>query len=258
MALNKASKKIKKEKFKAVTAVELGAIKIRINGRPKFHSRTLKKRPVSKSQHRRHVIHYSESLKPLVITVLEKVFEGVTIDTVEYREKVTDIRTRMTNKNIIRSGAKNNFDLNYLVEQLVTAVNSIEDNLISDEGSTNNAIEHVRTFVKEAKEAIVGMPIDQAKFKALEKLTYEDDSTPIKAEMVRIVKIIREWVTCASSIDELTQSLDNARYGVTTDMPFAWKKTNGRLLSWHDKAYRVAHDPHSTGKQALDVLLEIF
>ncbi|WP_239838961.1 hypothetical protein [Vibrio sp. Isolate23] len=53
---------------------------------------------------------------------------------------------------------------------------------------------------------------------------FEEKGTPIKAEMVRIVKIIREWVTYASSIEELTQSLDNARYGVTTDMPFAWKK----------------------------------
>ncbi|MDC5813052.1 hypothetical protein [Vibrio europaeus] len=234
---------------------DVNGLKIAVLRRPEFTARTKKIHKVNSWQHRRHVIHYDEHLRPLVVKVFKDYFGKHNSHSQHYLPLVRKIRFHMAAKKLVRGNSKKTYDLKYLMAKTLTAVNSIPGNLIVDDGSTNNAIEHVRSMIDKAI-----LVIDKSKVLSLNRtntlaeLKYNDTTTPIKSEMTRITNEVCSHVSNVASNDELENILKLLRHGVTTDVPSQWSKDNGKVTSWYSKL----QDPSLSAEDRFKELLSIF
>lgn len=209
-----------------------------IVGRPNFNS-DAKGIDVKEGEDRRHILHWSEDLKPIlqhIFTILRKLKIG---------DQISLLQNALKSIGATRIPATPE----RLMIRLATVVNSATVNLVAGDADINKAIEHVRGNISKLIEVVTDSNFDflevdkqsleennarmKAIYEATKKILDQDYSTDIKSSRSRIHKSMLEMIEHCSSPAELWQLLHNLVYSVTFDLSSkAVREQTAHVMEW--------------------------
>jgi hypothetical protein len=218
---------------------------------------------VRKTEDRRHMLHLSEQLKPVmerVFTVLEKE------NNFDESKTLALLRKKMAEHGMKRLPNK----LNDAYVRIADEVNSSAINLVPDDASINKAIEHLRADLRKYQ-VVVGTTTNDtymdgtagfaaAQLRKLHTLADEtfaakNEGTPIQNARDVMTSSVRQLIHGCESPASVYELVKDLIFSVTFDLSAKAKRENtARMLRWQRTVLALAE---GSGRDQLDALFRI-
>ena len=227
-----ASKKAKKRRRRKFgLKVDFKQHVARVHHRPPFNSAASQIAVNRDATHglvedRRHMVHWDETLKPMVESTLSALMRAFPIESV-CRDVLYDA---MKDAGISRL-TKGRFSS--LAKRFAKEVNSVPFNLVPDDAATNQAIEKVRQNVRNYHVALMDAPTLRAAFEAnnshhaimtafkqaaVEHFDTTRNSTPITAKISDINGVVLRMMNGCMSPVQIWHRIHEVQHSVTFDL----------------------------------------
>ncbi|CAH0211138.1 hypothetical protein SRABI118_01986 [Massilia sp. Bi118] len=252
------AKKRKSAKFK----VDRTDGVVKLEGRGRFIG-SGKKLKVAKTEDRRHLLHLSEQLKPVlsrVFTALEREHKG------DKSKALAVVLNHLRKRNFKRLPKT----LDQAIIRVADEVNSSSMNLVPDDAGINKAIEHLRAdlrvYLTEAAKATAGVYLDDtgtllgtemARLRALADKSFaaKNEGTPIQNARDVMTASVRELIKAQQSPAEVHALVMDLTYSVTFDLSSkARREQTALVLKWQRDMAAAESWP---AEQQLDCMLGI-